>query len=127
MHVTYTTIDGRMTFAFDAQGVKGVFAGLAQVQEVFEHNTCGQCESTETVLDLREHDGNSYYKKRCLSCGAQLDFGQHKTGDTLFAKRRDKDHGEIGRNGWYHWERKEHGSSQAYSGEESQVDGITPF
>lgn len=30
MRVTYTTIDGRIQFRFDAHGVKCVFAGLAQ-------------------------------------------------------------------------------------------------
>lgn len=120
MRVTYTTIDGRIQFTFEAQGVKGVFAGLAQVQEVFEHNTCGQCGSDRTVLDLREHEGNSYYKKTCIECGAQLDFGQHRQGDTLFVKRRDKDGNEVGKNGWYHWQRRERDSA----GSSSYDDGV---
>jgi hypothetical protein len=36
MRVTYTTIDSRMQFTIETQGVKGVFAGLAHVQEVFD-------------------------------------------------------------------------------------------
>lgn len=120
MRVAYTTIDGRMTFTFEAQGVKGVFAGLSQVQEVFEHNTCGQCGSAETILHLREHDGNSYYKKLCLACGARLDFGQHRHGETLFAKRRDKEGNEVGKNGWYHWQRKDHSTASVVD----DMDGV---
>lgn len=108
MKVRYTTIDGRMTFEFDAQGVKAVFDGLAQVQEVFEDNKCGQCGGV-AVLDKREHDGNAYYKKTCIACGAQLDFGQKKDGATLFVKRKDKDGNVLGKNGWYFWQKQSDG------------------
>jgi len=104
MRVTYTTSDGRIQVTLEAQGVKGVFAELAHVQEVLESNTCGQCDSADTVLNLREHDGHSYYSKICQKCGAQLDFGQHRQGETLFVKRRDAERNEIGKNGWYHWQ-----------------------
>lgn len=112
MNVRYTTSDGRMQFTVEGDGVKGVFTALAQVQEVFEGNKCGQCESADTVLSHREHDGHSFYSKMCLGCGAQLDFGQHKQGGTLFVKRKDQDGNDLGKNGWYHWQRRSQTSSQ---------------
>lgn len=95
MKVRFTTNTGRMTFEFDSQSPKQAFEQVA---------ACGQCDSANIRWDKREYDGNAYYKLTCVDCGAQLDFGQHKSGITLFVKRKDKDNNPIGKNGWYHWQ-----------------------
>jgi hypothetical protein len=130
MQIQYTTEDGRISVTGNAESVKGAFAAVAQVQEIFEGNKCGQCGSPSN-LETRNYDGNTYYNKRCRNadCGAQLDFGQHKEGGTLFVKRRDKDGNAIGVDGWYQWQKKEKSSaSSGFDDSPSQEeDGNVPF
>jgi hypothetical protein len=43
----------------------------------------------------------------CVACGATLDFGQHKQGDTLFPKRFDRDErSPLPNRGWYRYQGK---------------------
>lgn len=106
---------GRVWLEVDASGVKEAIKALGEYQEVFSERTCGCCGSEEIAYEHRQHDGNDYYSLKCRACGAQLDFGQHKTGGTLFAKRKlssgeyDKEHG-----GWYSWQSRsgEHGQGE---------------
>lgn len=69
---------------------------LAAYQEILSISECGKCKSTSIKLEHRLVEGNHFRSWRCMACRAQLDFGQHKTGDTLFVKQ-DK--------GWYIFER----------------------
>lgn len=102
MKVTYKTANGRMTFEFESENDKTLAASLAQIQEIFEEPACGCCHSDRIRFDVREFDGNTYYKLFCTACGATMDFGQHKTGDSLFAKRYEKDTREpLANRGWY--------------------------
>jgi hypothetical protein len=47
-------------------------------------------------------DQGKYYELWCQNpdCRAKLGFGQHKTGDTLFPKRKDKEGNWLSDNGW---------------------------
>ncbi len=99
---------GRVTLEVDASSVKDAVAKLSEYGEVFQESQCGRCGAETLAYEHRQHDGHDYYSKKCRACGAQLDFGQHRGKDTLFAKRKlangdyDREHG-----GWYHWhERK---------------------
>ena len=98
---------GRVWLEVDANGVKDSIKALSEYQEVFAERTCGKCGSEEIAYEHRLHDSNDYYSLKCRNCGARLDFGQHKTGGTLFAKRKlengeyDKEH-----RGWYSWQSK---------------------
>lgn len=102
MKVTYTTEGGRLAFELDADSPKTAFEAVAGLQELFEEPDCGCCKSKAIRCEVREHDGNKYYKVVCNACGAQLDFGQFKDGKGLFVKRWDKDAGRAMPNrGWY--------------------------
>jgi hypothetical protein len=105
--VTYTSASGRMTFEFEADTPKAIFGRLAIVQEIFEEEACGAYKSKLIQFDVREYDGNAYYKMVCKSCGAQIDYGQHKDGKGLLIKRLDKDKNPIGKSGWYVYQRKD--------------------
>lgn len=50
---------------------------------------CGNCKSQNIVPSHREVEGNSYYEAKCGDCGHSLSFGQYKTGEGLFAKKKD--------------------------------------
>lgn len=72
---------------------------LSEFGEVLTEMTCKDCNSAEIKYDHRVHDGNDFYGMKCLRCGAKMEFGQHKTGNTLFAKR------DKGKSGWYHYQK----------------------
>lgn len=101
MKVKYVTGNGRLTFEFEAESDRKLFEHLAHIQEVFEEPQCGCCKSQRIRHEVREFDGNSYYKLYCDDCGATLDFGQHKQGGSLFPKRHDKDRHDLPNRGWY--------------------------
>lgn len=88
----------------EAEGVKQAVKMMSEYLEVFGVKQCGKCQAQTLVCQHnQDRDGHDYYKLRCTSCGALLDFGQHKTGGTLFVKRKDKDENLIPDGGWYYW------------------------
>ena len=95
-------ITPRCQLEFDAATPKEAIKLLSAFGEIFTESACGLCKSTAIKHEHRNVDGNDYYNLRCSECGAELAFGQHKTGDTLFVKR-DKNPESRG---WYHF-RKE--------------------
>ncbi len=106
MKVQYTSANGRLVFDFEAASHKDVMAKLAAIQELFEESSCGMCESKNIRFEVREHDGNNYYKMVCGACNAQIDYGQHKTGNSLFIKRWNKDTRTVLPNrGWYQYQK----------------------
>ena len=86
----------------DCENVKEAIQALDEYGEVFGESDCGSCGSKEIGPQHRIHDDNEYYSLRCVNCGSQLDLGQHKTGGTLFAKRK-LENGEYDQanRGWY--------------------------
>ncbi len=103
MKMTYKTPNGRLAFEMEVGSGKQAFEIVAAVQELFEEPNCGACESPLIRCDVREFDGNKYFKLVCCDCGAQLDFGQHKDGKGLFVKRRDANKNLLPARGWYIW------------------------
>src|SRR3990167_1076320 len=47
---------------------------------------CSACKSTNIALNYKSPKGNDYYGLKCLDCGAELNFGQHKVGGTFYIK-----------------------------------------
>lgn len=82
----------------DATSPKELIKLIASYQSVMSDVECGSCRSTKIVFEHRQHDNVDFFGRRCLDCSAQLSFGQHRSGDTLFVKA-DK--------GWHHWKREE--------------------
>ena len=41
---------------------------------------CGACDSSDISLSFRAPKDYEYYGMHCLSCGADLNFGQYKSG-----------------------------------------------
>jgi len=116
----------KLIIEVDGQTDTDLFAGLARAQEVFEHEKCGKCNSTDLRFVVREVDGNKYYELHCrnLQCRARLAFGQAKEPKgELYPKRKftslgkneqkqrvkekeyaDKHFGYLEHNGWHKWE-----------------------
>ena len=104
--VTYQIPGRPITLVLEAADPKQAFRGLTAFGEIFTESKCGSCGSEDIKYEHRKHDDNDYYSLRCNGCQAQFDFGQHKTGSTLFAKR------DKGDKGWYHYQRQEARSDQ---------------
>jgi hypothetical protein len=106
MKWTYTSHDGRLSFEFDADSQKAIFAKLGMLQEVFEVDSfCGCCGKTNLRFRVRHaesRDGRKcdYYELQCGDCNARLCFGQHQVGNTLFAKRKDSEGNVLASRGW---------------------------
>jgi hypothetical protein len=108
MRVTYTTPNGRLRFELEVSTGEQAFEVVAGIAELFEEPGCGLCDSKRIRHEVREFDGNHYYKLLCTDCGATVDFGQHKDGKGLFLKRRNKDNQPHPNRGWYRYRKDEH-------------------
>jgi len=104
MKVRYSAVSGRLVFEADMANAKEAFEWLSTVQELFEENACGLCGQSHLAYEVREHDGNNYYKLVCRDCHAQLDFGQRRDGNNLFSKRKDAEGNLLPNRGWYRWQ-----------------------
>jgi hypothetical protein len=107
MKAHYKTGNGRIVIEIQGETVKDVFRAIAQAQEVFEAaHTCGSCNSEDIRFQVRTVEDNDFYELVCLECRAQLHFGQHKKGRTLFVKRRDEAGNLLAAEGWTQWKGK---------------------
>lgn len=128
MKVTYHAMGGALDIEFDAADAKSTFEFVASVQELFNEHECGKCKSQRIRCDVREFDGNRYYKLRCDDCDAVIDFGQHKVGGTLFIKRRDKDNRPLPDSGWYIYDgRRREDEEQPRPAQKPQAPPRKPF
>ena len=104
MKINYTTKNQRLNVDIEADSAKDAFKKLSEFQEIFDESNCGQCNNDNLQFIVRTVEGNDYYELKCKACGAKLAFGQHKSGGTLFPKRKladgtyDREH-----QGWHKW------------------------
>ena len=90
-----------------ADDVRSAVKSMAELQEFFGQTECGKCHAKQLLAFHRQDkDGNDYYSLSCAACGAKLDFGQHRTGGTLFVRRKDREGNWLPDNGWLVWQRK---------------------
>ncbi|PIR63096.1 MAG: hypothetical protein COU64_06435 [Candidatus Pacebacteria bacterium CG10_big_fil_rev_8_21_14_0_10_40_26] len=104
MKVNYKTMNQRLSVEIDAESAKDVFKKLAEFQEIFDESCCGLCKNEDLQFIVRTVDGNDYYELKCNKCYGKLAFGQHKSGGSLFPKRKKDDGSFDGENkGWHKW------------------------
>ena len=104
MEAQYKTRNGRLVIKCEAEKPKDLFRQLAMVCDVFDaEDSCGLCNSKNIQFRTRAVENGEYFDLHCEACGAQFDFGQHKNGSTLFAKRRGEG-GSLANRGWHKWE-----------------------
>lgn len=100
MKITYQSNSRRLSVEIEGDKQTDVFGSIAQFQEVFEEDICQKCKSADVRFVVRTVDDNNYHEIQCNECRAKLAFGQHKTGGSLFPKRKDKDGGWLPDRGW---------------------------
>lgn len=100
MKAHFKSRNGRLVVEVEGQNVKSLFEEIASVQEILDADAqCGACSSADTRFRVRNIDGNKYYEMACEECGAALSFGQRRTGEGLFPKRKSE-HGALPNRGW---------------------------
>ena len=99
MKIQYTTKNQRLNVQIESDSVKEVFKELAKFQEIFDEENCQLCKNDNLQFIVRTVEGNDYYELKCNDCFGKLSFGQHKTGNTLFPKRKVED----SKYGWHKW------------------------
>jgi ribosomal protein S27E len=110
----------KCTISGEVQGPKELVRELASIGELFIETTCKLCNNTNVSFEHRLHDGHSFYSIRCPKCGGRADFGQHKTGETLFLKRRED--GKY----WYRWQAGDRQNGNQDQQNASQLSGPAP-
>ncbi len=104
MKIRYTSTSGQLVFEADVANPKEAVEWLSTVQELFEESACGLCGQNHLAYEVREFDGNNYYKIVCRDCHATLDFGQRRDGTNLFIKRKDAEGNVLPNRGWYRYQ-----------------------
>jgi hypothetical protein len=101
----YKTRDGHLILKVQGETPKDLFRQLSMVQDIFEAgDSCGCCNSKNIRFRVRTHEGMDFYELLCQDCAAQFSFGQHKTGGTLFPKRRNDAGEELPNRGWHRYD-----------------------
>jgi uncharacterized protein with PIN domain len=104
MELHYRTRNGRLALKVDANSHKDLFRAVATAQEIFEAETaCGCCNSDLIRFQVRCVDAFEFFELVCGNCDARFEFGQHRTGATLFPKRRDDAGNPLPHRGWKVW------------------------
>jgi translation initiation factor 2 beta subunit (eIF-2beta)/eIF-5 len=104
MKVKYISRNNRLSVEIETESAKETFKKLARFQEVFDESECALCKNDELQFVVRTVDGNDFFELKCKKCYAKLGYGQHKVGNTLFAKRKKED-GSFDKEtlGWHRW------------------------
>ena len=74
-------------FDVEAEQEDELFKQIARVQEIFQHNGCGACGSTNVKFVCRlDNSNNDWLEITCQDCRAKLIFGRTKKGGLIFPK-----------------------------------------
>jgi len=113
MKCLYRAFQGKLTIEVEGSNIKEIIEAIGDVAAILDSDTeCGACKSPHIhpqARDAKKADGLmiKYYELACSDCGAQLPFGQHSQGGTLWAKRSDKEGEPLPNRGWRVYERRE--------------------
>jgi len=74
-------------FDVEAEQEDELFKQIARIQEIFQHNGCGACGSTNVKFVCRlDNSDNDWLEITCQDCRAKLVFGRTKKGGLIFPK-----------------------------------------
>ncbi len=119
-------VRGNLTIELEGEKQRDLFRAIASAQEVFGERCCGKCGSSDLRFRVRRNrDEQEFFELLCLRCYAVLEFGVHKTGGTLFPRRkggvaalflREEGHA-LPDHGWARWEPQKAKAPSAGHGE----------
>jgi|TARA_R110000751_G_scaffold30619_2_gene78162 RNase P subunit RPR2 len=82
-------VNNELSFQVEAETEEKVFKQVARVQEIFQHQSCGKCNSPNVKFVCR-HDSseNDWLEVVCQDCRGKLIFGRTKKGGQIYPKIR---------------------------------------
>jgi RNase P subunit RPR2 len=103
------------------------FKAAARLTEIFQHPTCGKCNSKNVQFVCRKDSSeNDWLEIVCQECFAKLVFSQTKKGGLVYPKKRwddlsvtqkesradeeahaEDNRGYLPNGGWYHFKKAE--------------------
>jgi hypothetical protein len=102
-----------LTLELDGEKQRDLFRAIASAQEVFGERRCGKCGAADLQFRARKNrDDQEFFEVVCLRCRAVLEFGCHKTGGTLFPRRKADDGRPLPDGGWARWEPPSKGENE---------------
>jgi hypothetical protein len=119
MKITYTTLDGRISFEFEASTQQDLFREIGRFQEVFENDAAARIgdkdvtgDDVRFVVRQSEYEDEkgkkklaTYYEKRVISGpmkGYKKEFGVYEDASGLFPRSKPPAENALpGYNGWY--------------------------
>ena len=76
-----------LCFDVEAEQEDELFKQIARIQEIFQHQGCGACGSTNIKFVCRlDNSDNDWLEITCQDCRAKLVFGRTKKGGLIFPK-----------------------------------------
>lgn len=75
---------GNTTLQFEVEGDKERDALFAASSFTTIPEVCGNCESTDLVLDGQKSQGFTFVKVKCLKCNARSQMGERKDGGVFW-------------------------------------------
>lgn len=96
---------GRMILTVDAEDPKALFEAIAQWQEVFDVEHCGQCKSKNIKFVVRCVGQNKFHEIHCCDCKARRTYGVNRDGSSLFPHRKSKDGSYLPCDGWTRYQK----------------------
>jgi hypothetical protein len=100
-------VRGNLVIELEEEKQRDLFRAIASAQEVFSERRCGKCQASDLMFRVRTNrDEQEFFELVCLRCRAVLEFGVHKTGGTLFPRRKGGDEGKdfLPDHGWVRWD-----------------------
>lgn len=104
MKISFKSANGRLTLTVEADTAAMAFSHLSMFQEIFDHDKCGKCGSTEVRFDTFTGKGYVIHGIKCDKCSAKLNFWTNKDG-SMYPNRKDKQYQPLPNNGWVVYER----------------------
>lgn len=86
MQLVFKAAGGKYTFQIEGKDIKDIFTQVAGIQDIFERNQ--QHCSVDSILQVRDIDGNLFYERYCPKCRHVFSYGQHKGAGTLFPNNK---------------------------------------
>lgn len=79
---------GSMNLSCEAQSMQDIFKWSGLYANL--PKKCDACSGDSLYLSYKNPSGNDYYSLKCIDCGAEGNFGQHKEGGSLYWKWETK-------------------------------------
>jgi len=80
-----------LSFEFESNKLQDILKEISNIETSIGWELCGKCKSNNTFPNYRQVGSDDFYEIKCRDCGAVLQLGTHKEGQTLYKKKMKTD------------------------------------